>query len=149
MKNFKYKSVLWLTMLLVMAVTGRTAAQAQDLEPYRDWFGSYGYVDTAGSIVIECRFDDAKAFSEGRAAVLSRGGDISGEGVFGSLSLTLKWGYIDTSGMMVIPCVYDYATAMRLCAWEADGAISTRTAMNWYRAGTTSHRTSAQTDSQR
>lgn len=109
MKNFKYKSVLWLTMLLVMAVTGRTAAQAQDLEPYRDWFGSYGYVDTAGSIVIECRFDDAKAFSEGRAAVLSRGGDISGEGVFGSLSLTLKWGYIDTSGMMVIPCVYDYA----------------------------------------
>ena len=78
MKNFKYKSVLWLTMLLVMAVTGWTAAQAQDLEPYRDWFGSYGYVDTAGSIVIECRFDDAKAFSEGRAAVLSRGGDISG-----------------------------------------------------------------------
>ena len=33
MKNFKYKSVLWLTMLLVMAVTGRMAAQAQDLEP--------------------------------------------------------------------------------------------------------------------
>ena len=107
MKNFRCAAGMWLAVLLTVA--GVTAVQAQDLEPYRDWFGSYGYVDTAGSIVIECRFDDAKAFSEGRAAVLSRGGDISGEGVFGPLSLTLKWGYIDTSGMTVIPCVYDYA----------------------------------------
>ena len=94
---------------MLLTVAGGAGAAAQDLEPYRDWFGSYGYIDTTGNIVIECRFDDAKEFSEGLAAVLSRGGDISGEGVFGQLSLTLKWGYIDTSGMTVIPCVYDYA----------------------------------------
>ena len=109
MLKSKYVAGLCLATLLVMAVTGRTAAQAQDLEPYRDWFGSYGYVDSTGNIVINCQFDDAKEFSEGRAAVLSRGGDISGGSVFGQLSLTLKWGYIDTSGMTVIPCVYDYA----------------------------------------
>lgn len=107
MKNFRYAAGLYIAMLLTVA--GVTTAQAQDLEPYRDWFGSYGYIDTTGNIVIECRYDDAREFSEGRAAVLSRGGDISGEGIFGQLSLTLKWGYIDTSGMAVIPCVYDYA----------------------------------------
>lgn len=52
--------------------------------------GKYGYVNRAGSVAIEARFDDAMPFSEGLAAV--RLGDAE-EG---------KWGYIDTSGRFVI-----------------------------------------------
>lgn len=84
-----------------------------DLEPYRDWFGEYGYVDGSGNIVIGCQFDDARNFSEGLAAVLSRSGAMAGSGVFGSLSPTLKWGYIDTAGLIVIPCQFDFAGQFR------------------------------------
>jgi hypothetical protein len=52
--------------------------------------GKYGYVDKAGLVVIEPRFDDVMHFSEGLAAV--RVGDPD-DG---------KWGYIDTSGRFVI-----------------------------------------------
>jgi hypothetical protein len=52
--------------------------------------GKFGYVNTAGAVAIEARFDDAMPFSEGLAAV--RVGDPD-EG---------KWGYIDTSGRFVI-----------------------------------------------
>lgn len=109
MKNLKYCfKILGLVLAFVPAVS--VSGVAQNLEPYRDWFGSYGYTDSLGNIVIECRYDDAKNFSEGYAAVLSRGGGLSENGsVFGSLSMTLKWGYIDTSGMLVIPCRYDLA----------------------------------------
>ena len=43
------------------------------------------------------------------AAVLSRDGNVSEGGVFGPLSLTLKWGYVDTTGLTVIPCQFDFA----------------------------------------
>lgn len=93
-----------------MIVTAQSAGLAQNLEPFRDWFGSYGFTDSDGNIVIECRFDDVRGFTEGLAPVLSRSGNVNGEGgVFGSLALTLKWGYIDTSGIIVIPCVFDLA----------------------------------------
>ena len=52
--------------------------------------GKFGYVNSAGSIAIEARFDDAMPFSEGLAAV--RLGDPD-DG---------KWGYIDTAGRFVI-----------------------------------------------
>ncbi|HIZ85691.1 MAG TPA: WG repeat-containing protein [Candidatus Coprenecus stercoravium] len=105
MRNFRQAAV---TALIMTAAV--MTANAQSLMPYRDWFGSYGFTDSVGNIVIECRFDDVKAFSEGYAPVLSRGGDIIGEGgVFGTLSPTLKWGYIDTSGIIVIPCRFDIA----------------------------------------
>ena len=108
MRKFRFAAYLCLTVL--MAAAGRMPVQAQDLEPYRDWFGSYGFTDSLGNIVIECRFDDVKGFTEGYAPVLSRGGNVLGEGgVFGTLSPTLKWGYIDTSGMIVIPCQFDLA----------------------------------------
>ena len=108
MRRFRFAAYLCLTVLL--AAAGRISGQAQDLEPYRDWFGSYGFTDSLGNIVIECRFDDVKGFTEGYAPVLSRGGNVLGEGgVFGTLSPTLKWGYIDTSGMIVIPCQFDLA----------------------------------------
>ena len=107
------KSIKLLTlsvlMLAVQALAEVAGAQDRSLRPYRDWFGSYGYVDTVGNIVIDCQFDDAREFSEGLAAVLSGGGNVSEDGVFGPLSLTLKWGYIDSTGLTVIPCQFDYA----------------------------------------
>ena len=107
----KFIMRLMLSVLLSAAQVAGSVVGAQDsgLQPYRDWFGSYGYVDSLGNIVVDCQFDDAKNFSEGLAAVLSRGGSVSEDGVFGQLSLTLKWGYVDTSGLTVIPCRFDFA----------------------------------------
>src|SRR6266480_225689 len=48
--------------------------------------GKWGYIDKTGKIVIS-RYDFAKSFSEGLAAVKDGG----------------KWGYIDKTGKMVIP----------------------------------------------
>lgn len=106
----KLRSTARICCVLFLAAAGYAGCLAQNLEPYRDWFGSYGFTDSLGNVVIECKFDDVKGFSEGYAPVLSRAGNVLGEGgVFGSLSLTLKWGYIDTSGMIVIPCRFDLA----------------------------------------
>lgn len=109
MRILRYVAVQCCAILLLMTATV-PAALAQSLNPYRDWFGSYGFTDSLGNLAIECKFDDVKGFTEGYAPVLSRRGNVIGEGgVFGSLSLTLKWGYIDTTGMIVIPCQFDLA----------------------------------------
>ena len=55
--------------------------------------GKQGFIDRTGKIVIEARFDEARVFSEGLAAV--RVGD--------------KWGYVDPSGRMVIEPQFDMA----------------------------------------
>ena len=107
-----------------MIVTAQSAGLAQNLEPFRDWFGSYGFTDSDGNIVIECRFDDVRGFTEGLAPVLSRSGNVNGEGgVFGSLALTLKWGYIDTVGNVVVPLKYAevYPFAEGMAAVKAEG----------------------------
>ena len=101
--------LMFCAVLLTVSVGSGLSAQSRGLQPYRDWFGSYGYVDSIGNVVIACQFDDAKEFSEGLAAVLSRDGNVSEGGVFGPLSLTLKWGYVDTTGLTVIPCQFDFA----------------------------------------
>ena len=101
--------LMFCAVLLAVSVGSGLSAQSRGLQPYRDWFGSYGYVDSIGNVVIACQFDDAKEFSEGLAAVLSRDGNVSEGGVFGPLSLTLKWGYVDTTGLTVIPCQFDFA----------------------------------------
>jgi hypothetical protein len=54
-----------------------------------------GYIDTAGRVVIEPKFERAGAFSQRRAAV----------------RLDRKWGYIDTAGKLVIPARYAQAEA--------------------------------------
>lgn len=51
----------------------------------------YGYIDTAGKMVIAPRYEDAEPFSEGLAAVQEKG----------------KWGYIDKTGQMVVPPQFD------------------------------------------
>ncbi len=52
-----------------------------------------GFINRAGQLVIEARFDDAGRFSEGLAPV-----EING-----------KWGYIDKEGDVVIPLKFDWA----------------------------------------
>ena len=48
--------------------------------------GKWGYINTKGEQIIECKFDDAYCFSEGFAWVEKDG----------------KWGYINTKGCSVI-----------------------------------------------
>ena len=53
-------------------------------------YGKWGFIDETGNVVIEARFDNAKPFSEGLAAVIIR--ENSGD----------KIGYIDKIGRMVV-----------------------------------------------
>ena len=53
----------------------------------------FGYIDRAGQVVIDFLFEDAKAFSQGLAAVKFQG----------------QYGYIDASGKMVIEPAFDDA----------------------------------------
>lgn len=55
--------------------------------------GKWGFVNSAGEIVIPCEYDEAKSFSYGLAAV--RDGD--------------KWGFINRNGEFVIPAEYVWA----------------------------------------
>ena len=48
--------------------------------------GKWGYINTKGEQIIECKFDDAYYFNEGFARVEKDG----------------KWGYINTKGCSVI-----------------------------------------------
>ena len=76
---------------------GRTVVKTEKVraglfrtEEIRTTETKYGIVDKKGNLVIEYRFDDARGFSDGLAAVCI--GDYS----------TGKWGYIDKLGQMVI-----------------------------------------------
>jgi hypothetical protein len=60
---------------------------ACNLHPLSRSLTRYGYLDTAGRVVIPAQFKDARPFSEGLAAV-----EVDG-----------KWGYIDRAGRMEIP----------------------------------------------
>jgi hypothetical protein len=61
----------------------------------------YGFVNPAGKIVIPPQFDAADSFSEGLAAVDTRG----------------AWGFIDQTGKMVIPPQFEECTVLPgLCA---------------------------------
>ncbi len=52
--------------------------------------GKWGFVNTAGEVIIQNRFDNAKSFSNGLAAVCVDG----------------KWGFIDSTGQIVIECQF-------------------------------------------
>jgi hypothetical protein len=71
-----------------------------------------GYLNTKGEWTIKPQFDDARAFSEGLAAV-NRGGKCHMGG---------KWGYIEKDGAVAIPFQYDFAGQFRdghACVEEA------------------------------
>jgi len=62
------------------------------------WFWErerWGYMDKAGKILIQPRYDAAASFSEGLASV----------------KLGEKWGYIDVHGRLVIRCRYRFSTS--------------------------------------
>ena len=67
---------------------------AQEAKPIpKSKNGKWGYVDTEGKKVIAFKYGDAKAFSEGLAAVRPKNG---------------KWGYIDEKGKVIIPFMYSW-----------------------------------------
>ena len=55
--------------------------------------GKFGYINTKGEQIVECKFDSVSDFNEGLAAVLKDG----------------KWGYINTKGEQAIECKFDVA----------------------------------------
>lgn len=71
---------------------------AQNLKPYVEDSGKFGFKDKTGKIIIQPKFDYAWQFgSEGLAAVEMNG----------------KRGFIDKTGAIVIPIQYDYAEYFR------------------------------------
>jgi hypothetical protein len=62
----------------------------------------YGFIDTAGSIVIPPQFDGAYSFAEGLAAVETGFRAEGGQKVAG------KWGFIDKTGKFVIAPRYEF-----------------------------------------
>ena len=73
--------------------------------------GKSGFIDQTGKLLIEAKFEDAGAFSEGLAPVKIKGevvwcprdadGNRSGS--------TMLWGYIDKTGKLVIPAQFESA----------------------------------------
>ena len=55
--------------------------------------GKFGFIDINDKLILEPKYDRARAFHDGLAAVSMNG----------------KWGYINLKGEQVIPCVYESA----------------------------------------
>ena len=56
--------------------------------------GKWGYINTKGEQIVECKFDHANVFNEGFAVVKKDD----------------KWIYINTKGEQAIECKFDYAS---------------------------------------
>lgn len=65
----------------------------------------YGYVDSNGNVVIPYKYDGAKDFSEGLAAVRNIT-YIDGAEVISVIDDEVDWGFIDEKGKVVIPFKY-------------------------------------------
>ena len=72
-------------------------------------WGKRGYVDGTGRLVIPQRFNWARAFREGLAAVRLAG----------------KWGFVDPDGRLAIPCQYDSARSF------SEGRAAVRLGEKW------------------
>ncbi|MGG1659211.1 WG repeat-containing protein [Brevibacillus sp. NRS-1366] len=71
----------------------RPPSFSKGLAPVQTSNNKYGYIDVSGKFVIEPKYDEALAFSDGLAAV----------------QIDKKWGYINLSGDIVVPLEYDGA----------------------------------------
>ena len=87
----------------------------------------WGYINTKGEQIIECKFDDFDDFNEGFAAVKKDGKweyiNSKGEQIveckfddawgfnegLARVQKDGKWGYINTKGEQIIECKFDYA----------------------------------------
>jgi len=92
--NQKWRKIILLLPLLLLFVS--TLSYSQTLIPKHDSKLKWGYVNEIGKVVIKHKYDEAREFSEGVAAVMSK--DKKGLN---------KWGFIDNSGKEVIPLIYD------------------------------------------
>ena len=62
------------------------------LSIFVDENGKHGFSDADGNIVVPCKYDYVKDYSDGVATV----------------ELAGKWGVIDGNGTVIVPCKYDY-----------------------------------------
>jgi len=62
----------------------------------------YGYVDQSGKLAIPVQFSSAEEFTKEGRALVSIGGLLDGEGLFGKM-LGAKWTFIDTKGTPLMP----------------------------------------------
>jgi len=80
-------------MIVILAVTIFTittlsiCSYGQELRPVRGQNYKWGFVDETGNEVIPFKYDEAKEFSEGFAAV----------------KLNNKWGFINKTGKVILP----------------------------------------------
>lgn len=105
---------------LLLTTAGALSASAQyyqrDLpHPMHDGYSTkYGYANSRGYMVIKPKYDEARMFREGFAAVMKDG----------------KWGFIEPSGRMLTKLKYDYVedfyrTYAVVCIANRWGAIDT------------------------
>ncbi|RMF56248.1 MAG: WG repeat-containing protein, partial [Bacteroidetes bacterium] len=80
------------------------ASFADDRAPVRKDGNLWGYIDRSGALVIPAKYDEARPFSEGRAAVQVGG----------------RWGFIDTEGRLIVEPQFDEVWPFR------DGAARVR-----------------------
>lgn len=101
--------------LLVLFLELSAAVAAQIEAPYRfAHSGKYGFRAEDGAVRVAARFDDAREFREGLAAVaFARGRRVYEEGRYGKrcYERALHWGYIDQSGRQVIAQRFDDASS--------------------------------------
>ncbi len=95
------RSRSWATILISVAIAfsgckKSPSERASPKAPTRfpiEVGGKFGYIDSAGQVVIKPQFDRAERFSEGRAAVV----------------INDKYGYIDESGQMIVAPRFKFA----------------------------------------
>lgn len=87
----KTKTLITICLMLF----GTIALQAQNLKPFQDGNGRFGYKDNSGKTIIRPVYNKVRNFSEGLAAVY-----IEKEKGYGF------WGFIDEKGKMIIPFKY-------------------------------------------
>ncbi len=91
--------------LIVSLLAVSSVAHAEDvLRPFKQ-DEKWGYKDPRGNVVVEPKYDKARSFSCGLAAVnVGAERELSGP----PMKTGGKWGYIDASGAVVIPIKYDF-----------------------------------------
>lgn len=85
--------ILSVLMLIVALALNAREASNSHLTPQQQYNGRYGYVSQSGTLMIPARYDDARPFFEGLAAV-EKGG---------------RWGYINEAGRIVVKMQYGSA----------------------------------------
>lgn len=94
------KVVLWLNQDDKLSATENVF---EDAKPFEDAYaavkkdGKWGFINSAGKVVIDYQFEDARSFGQHLAAVKKDG----------------KWGYVSLLGEIVIPCQFEDARSFQ------------------------------------